>query len=294
MVSVDKHVIFVKILIKGVNEMRLVDYREKLGIGFNDSQKLDCLKSNLRTFLRQKPEEYSVCFSKIILDQYCLNAGVSFQYNCERDELINSICFHPQVFSEIVFRWTAYCNAVKIGSQKLSKQFEKFFCSQLEDLRIPYDVFTDGDGSYIFPKGATELDTILVSEVLEWMKDYQKTSTAFEKALRLYANEDDPRLVADQLRLSLETFFREFFAVSTNLDKCITESFGPYLKERGIPYEIQNEVQKMAHLYRLYNDKTIKHIDGADKRLLEFLLYQTGGFIRLLITLRRDQTELPK
>lgn len=42
----------------------------------------------------------------------------------------------------------------------------------LESLNIPYELIKDEDGYFIFPKGAKELDDALVSEPLEWLRDY--------------------------------------------------------------------------------------------------------------------------
>jgi len=283
-----------KILGRGVDVMRLTDYRERLGICFGDVEKLQCLKSNLLTFFEVMPFDKTYLLSKPVMVRYCMNTGAYYYNGYSESDLVQSIYRETKGLSEVVFRWIAYCDALRRPENDVADKVIKYLVIQLEQFNIPFELFTDADGTYIFPKGAAELDIALVDDVLVWIQEYPKAKIEYEKALRLYADSPDPRLVADQLRISLETFMDEFFNTKKNLDKCITLIFGPYLKEMGIPSVIQDEVSKLVALYRLYNDEYVKHQNKADMRLTEFLLYQTGAVIRLLITLKQDEAKLEK
>ena len=49
--------------------------------------------------------------------------------------------------------------------------------------------------------------------------------------------------------------------------------------------------QKISHYY-LLNNEGAKHNDKMDARYLEFLMYQTGVFIRMLIVVKKDSEEI--
>lgn len=80
----------------------------------------------------------------------------------------------------------------------------------LDESNISYEVLQDNDGYFVFPKGAEELDDVLVSEVLLWLQNYPKTQKTYITALRQYADGIYIRDVADNLRKALETFLQEF------------------------------------------------------------------------------------
>ena len=48
-------------------------------------------------------------------------------------------------------------------------------------------------------------------------------------------------------------------------------------------------VSLISHYY-LLNNEVAKHNDKMDKKYLEFLLYQTGIFIRMLIVVKMEET----
>lgn len=80
----------------------------------------------------------------------------------------------------------------------------------LDECQIPYEVVHDDDGLFVFPKGAKELDEALVSEPLEWLKDYPATRKTYIIALKQYSDGIYIRDVADNLRKALSLSFRNF------------------------------------------------------------------------------------
>lgn len=64
----------------------------------------------------------------------------------------------------------------------------KLLTAMLAESHIGYNLI-NADGEYfVFPKGAVELDSALVSQPLAWLNQYPKAHTAFVKALREYAD----------------------------------------------------------------------------------------------------------
>ena len=56
------------------------------------------------------------------------------------------------------------------------------------------------------------------------------------------------------------------------------------LGEKGVDPGIAGLFQPLINSYKNINDRIVKHNDAVDKRLLEFLLYQTGILIRMVLS----------
>ena len=162
-----------------------------------------------------------------------------------------------------------------------------FLKRSLDELNIQFEVFEDEDGVFIFPKGAKDLDDALVSEPLEWLNDYPVAHKALVKALKAYSSvtEDTASDVADLFRKALESFFQEFFISDKSLENLKSE-YGTFLSDKGVPGEIKNNFEKLLELYTKYNNNYAKHHDKTSLNVLEYIMYQTGSLIRLLITLK--------
>ena len=152
------------------------------------------------------------------------------------------------------------------------------------------DYFSQLIGIFIFPKGAEELDSALVSEPLEWLKDYPQTQKTYVIALKQYSDGIYIRDVADNLRKTLESFFQEFLGNKKNLANNINEVF-KFLGAHNAEPELAGSIKDLLSKYDTLNNKIAKHNDKVDARYLEFLLYQTGIFIRMLITVKNSDAK---
>lgn len=65
--------------------------------------------------------------------------------------------------------------------------------------------------------------------------------------------------------------------------------YGAFMDEHNVPSEISNVLTKILDLYTKYNNNYAKHHDKAEENVLEYIMYQTGSFIRLLITLKNER-----
>ena len=97
--------------------------------------------------------------------------------------------------------------------------------------------------------------------------------------------------VADGFRKALETFFQEFFNSDKSLENLKSE-YGSFLKSHSVPAEIANDLNKLLDSFTNYNNNYAKHHDKSSVNVLEYLLYQTGNIIRLLITLKNGEKTL--
>lgn len=77
-------------------------------------------------------------------------------------------------------------------------------------------------------------------------------------------------------------------SITDSLEKC-KAIYGTYLKDHGVPKEISNNFESLLASYTNYMNDNAKHQDKADVNVLEYIMYQTGNIIRLLITLKQGE-----
>lgn len=272
--------------------MNWIDYREALGIGFSDKDKFLALRRkviSLFVYLDKAVEydgykafsffDYFIKISVVPSSQDILGVIESMKQATSMEDLISKyVAFANMADNYFVFSWTV-------------KLVQNFLPDQLSELKIPYQIIRDDDGVFVFPKGAKEFDDALVSQPLEWLKDYPNAENAWSKALRDYAEatNDNASDVADKFRKALETFFQEFFGGGRSLENYKSD-YGKYLKEQDIPKEISGNFETLLQSYTYFMNNYAKHRDGTNDKVLEYIMYQTGNIIRLLITLKQEET----
>lgn len=273
--------------------MRWADYRERLGIGFDDESKFKALKNRLVNFAsrlgRSVFSEQDCCrFFTLIGEQW--NTGQSSSYQ------VSGLFEKCSSLKEVVLSAVALHNSYKVENEydsrsKFKPLILKFLTDCLDDLCIPYELKKDEDGFFIFPKGVPEFDENLVSAPLSWLKEFPKAENAWSGALRNYAElADKPSIVADSFRKALEAFFQDFFQKpETSLDNFLNE-YCAYLKDNGIPSEISDDFRKLLAAYTNFNNHFAKHQDKTSSNVLEYIMYATGNIMRLMITLKVSQT----
>lgn len=267
--------------------MKWVDYRERLGIGFNDIRKAEALANKVSTFI-----EYGGMNSDYSYDsyyQFCMMVGLQFQDIMPAKQYLSRLFSKPNSsVVSIISYYIAFVNTVDDDGHHKDLLIQ-VFSAFLDDLNIQFDLFKDADGYFIFPKGVPDFDEALVNYPLEWLKEYPQSQKAWGKALRDYteASDDNASDVADKFRKTLETFFQEFFGGNKSLENYKAE-YGNCLKKNGVPKEISGNFETLLQAYTNYMNNYAKHRDATSDKVLEYLMYQTGNIIRLLITLERQ------
>lgn len=264
--------------------MKYVDYREKLGLGFNDADKTKMLFNKIIEYLKKANNDYSLqewLFGRNDIEYlFCQEVGESTIHDDFYDIIIS---FQKEkCITGIISKFIVLVN---LGTVEGSKALIDLIKGYLESLNIPYELIEDEDGYFIFPKGAKELDDALVSEPLEWLSEYPKSRKTYMIALKQYSDGTYIRDVADNLRKMLETFLQEFLGNTKNLESNKTE-ICKYLGGQNVDSGISGLFQPLINAYKNINDRIAKHNDAVDKNLLEFLLYQTGVLIRMVITVK--------
>lgn len=275
--------------------MDWVEYRELLGIGLNDKEKYEKLITNVFSVLNT----FTGFVSKNAYIKFCLKTGIKvFQddYLDDNyyDNVISDLSEHTRKPKEFLSYYVMFANIVNSSEDctvvGYSENIDYIFVlkKQFETFHIEYDLVEDKDGVFLFPKGVAQFDKELITEVLLWLGDYPNTKKAWIQALKLYSNADKDNSasnVADMFRKTLESFFKEFFKSEKSLENLISE-YGKYLGDNGIPKEISNCYVNLLKLYTAYNNNYAKHNDKVEKNVLEFIMYQTGTIIRLLIQIK--------
>lgn len=269
-----------------------LDYREKLGIGFNDVQKASLFIANILTICRKLRSEYDDIVSDEEYFDFCTTTGA--EYNDDYDyfeSIIEELSIYENDFMEFLARYIAFINSLdKDFEEEYNRNyFIKIVQTYLDKSNIQFEVFNDENSDYfIFPKGAKEFDDALISEPLEWLSNYPKAHKTYCNALKQYSEGIYIRDVADNLRKALEEFLQEFLGNEKNLESNKDE-ICRYLGKQGVDSGISGLYQPLINSYKNINDRIAKHNDKIDEKLLEFLLYQTGILIRMTITVKKAE-----
>lgn len=63
------------------------------------------------------------------------------------------------------------------------------------------------------------------------------------------------------------------------------------MKKKGVPVELSNNFETLLQSYTNFINEYAKHQDKTSKDILEYIMYQTGNLIRLIITLKSKNSE---
>lgn len=271
--------------------MNWVDYREKLGIGFSDKDKAKKLANKIATFIGNG--KLNENYSNDDFYRFCLMVGCRYSPSYPSTaSLVTLFTKNAMPIPNIVSYYVAFVNAQTSCDKSHRDLLFEVLGEFLYDLNISYELIWDDDGGFVFPKGAKELDDALVSEPLEWLNNYPQTRKEWIEALKDYSNLTDANAsaVADKFRKTLERFFQEFFGSTKTLESLKSE-YGTFMKSKGVPGEISNNLETLQQSYTNFMNNYAKHHDKTSKNVLEYIMYQTGNIIRLLITLKQEETD---
>lgn len=278
--------------------MDWIDYRENLGIGFDDKEKSRLFYSRMSNILDELENDYDICVTTPEYRNFCMDTGTrldlsllgSFQDRERFIDCVRIIRDHETILTAYLAYFVWFINSLSDAKgRKWNRQsFKRMLLHNLKEAHIQFDLLEDGNKFFVFPKGAAELDNALVSEPLEWLKDYPLAHKTFVIALKQYSDGIYIRDVADNLRKALESFLQEFLNNTKNLETNKNE-ICRYLGEQEVDAGISGLFQPLINAYKNINDKIAKHNDAVDAKLLEFLLYQTGVLIRMVLSVKQAQ-----
>lgn len=270
--------------------MDWIDYRKALGVSFSDTEKTKMFANKIIVLLDeisavrfQNDNEDGVC-RRYFSDIGERNPGMYYSWHRVKENIVTNNDLPSLISYTIAFSNAAKKEHMANLGEYILRKTEMF----LTELKLEYELQQDGDGCFIFPKGAKELDEANVNIPYEWLREYPLAREAMGNALKSYSNMESPSLVADLFRKALETFSQEFFGKSSSLENLKTD-FGKYLKGKGVPKELAGNFETVVQMYTNYMNSYAKHHDRTEREFLEFIMYQTGNIIRFVISLGKEE-----
>jgi hypothetical protein len=141
----------------------------------------------------------------------------------------------------------------------------------------------------VYPSGAELLDSNVVNSTLSWLSDYPNVLKSFSTALELYMEGDESRQrnLLDNLRLSIEQLLKEVLGNNKSLENQQPE-LGAWLKAKGVHQQVTNLYNNLLFgPFRIYQNEAVKHAGEYREQDVEFMIYLSGTFMRLLLQLQR-------
>ena len=283
--------------------MNHIDYIKNLGLSYADKDKTDYFMAQMHNFFLNVSGERDR-FDSLIEQSFCNKIGMpmkkentlllQFDDNDEPTGLQRAWIYlgkRQTNLLDFLFCYIMLVNSYAKGRKTERNILINVLLNAMDDCQIPYEVIEDEDGIFVFPKGAIEFDDALVSQPFEWLRKYSSAHTAWVKALKEYSDstEENASEVADKFRKALEAFFQDFFGGQKSLENYKSD-YGKYLKEQGVPKEISGNFETLLQSYTQFMNNYAKHRDATSDKVLEYIMYQTGNIIRLLITLRQEES----
>jgi len=154
---------------------------------------------------------------------------------------------------------------------------------------ISLKVVKRGDEVTLYPGGAKLLDERVINDNLDWLENHPAASKHFASALEIYLKKDKSkyRNLLDELRSSLEKLVRGILGRKSNLENLGTPLL-QWMEDKGAHVQIRNLFEKLLACYTQYHNDAVKHGEGWSEKDIEYMIYQTGVFMRLLLVLNGE------
>jgi hypothetical protein len=146
-------------------------------------------------------------------------------------------------------------------------------------------VARSSDGATIYPGGAALLDETLIQENLIWLEGHQKTLKAFQQALAIYLSKDTSkyRNLLDNLRFAIEQLLKDVLSNQKSLENQ-KDTLLPWMKNQGLHDRVIGMYHDLLFKhFAIYQNDAVKHGEKYSLQEIEFMIYLTGTFMRLLI-----------
>lgn len=212
-------------------------------------------------------------------------------------KLINDCEVSQELASTLQFFFWALEEYQETRIQLLSKQLVKEIRKvSLLTPSASFKIYTQGKRIIIYPHGDDFLDKGIIDYVLSGLEDYPEVAVHFEKALKIYQSGEISlyRNLLDNLRVALEQFMKKVISNNKPLEKQ-KEALEQWFRERGLHPQVLNLYKELLfNQYARYQNEAVKHNETFSLDEVEFMIYLTGNFIRLIIQLTRNKLEIEK
>jgi len=263
-----------------------IDFFNRWNINRNEQKIFDEFKSRVLNSLCDIIPRNDILLGKLE-EVYFKECGYFYDdsrlsYNHFKDTRVFDILRRITTIPEFIYHLQVFfwINLTSDTENKLFKNIN----ADIEKSCIPINIKKIDNDIVFFPSGAHLLDEKLINNNLDWLVNYPKSYNNFSSALEKYLNKSYTRNLVDDLRLSLELLIKDILNNDCSLENQIS-SLGTFLKSKNISNEIKNMYTKLLDYYTKYQNNYAKHDDIINEHELEFIIYLTGTFMRLLLTI---------
>ncbi len=275
------------------------DLYERLGISVNKAMEHRRVKNRMANLLERYFEDDASTL-KPIIEKFAFRAGHTVPSLMKLAQVGYALGWVTEVFKTIKTYPDLYFNIQCLLDALVAEQFPRTqdFAKGVQDafdlspgfgVRISFQ----GGVPELYPKGDRLLDQALIDETLQRLQPYKGSADAFKTALTTFQAEDASRyrVVAESLRFSLEDLLQQIFGKHKPLEKQ-KPALSKWLREKHLHQRLINMVAITVEKLALYNNEWAKHPGLGDHvpgtAEVEFVIYQTGVVMRLVLQLAED------
>jgi hypothetical protein len=157
---------------------------------------------------------------------------------------------------------------------------------------MQFNVASRGKVVVIYPSGEKFLDEGITDYVIFGLEKYPDIAKSFKQALAFYQAGDTStyRNLLDNLRFTLEQLLKKILENNKPIEKQ-RDDLLPWLKQKGINTYLINIYAALLDKYNNYQNNAVKHhSEPFSNNEVEFMIYLTGTFIRLILQLADEST----
>ncbi|MBW4544080.1 MAG: hypothetical protein KME25_06515 [Symplocastrum torsivum CPER-KK1] len=159
---------------------------------------------------------------------------------------------------------------------------------------VSFNIVNRGGEIIIYPHGEEILDKEVVNYVISKLEKYPNAAKQFLQALNIYQSGDTAqfRNLLDNLRLALEQLCKEVLHNNKSLENQ-EKALKDWFKQKKLHPNINTLYSVQLQNYTKYQNDAVKHDEKYSVDEVEFMIYLTATFMRLVIQLaNEDLTEV--
>lgn len=141
------------------------------------------------------------------------------------------------------------------------------------------------EGPALYPGGAKILDDALIADNLEWLDGHPAALKSFREALSILLSKDTNkyRNLLDNLRFAVEQLLRNVLQNQKSLENQ-KEPLLQWMKSEGLHSNVVGMYHDLLFKhFAIYQNDAVKHGERYSVQEIEFMIYLTGTFMRLLL-----------
>jgi hypothetical protein len=127
-----------------------------------------------------------------------------------------------------------------------------------------------------------QVNSDLIKRNLVELQSFPSAAKLFHSAIDKLNEGRNERNLLDDLRLSIETLFKEVFQNSKSLENQL-DTIGSYFKSKGVSKELTNMFRTMIDYFSKYQNEYVKHSDQVKKEEIDFIVNLSSAFIGFIL-----------